>query len=172
VSVSVLARALTTPLGGAVVSVVGDWSKSEREDLAGTIWVICAPGPGASCPMDGGCDFHVGDSMYGWGRQNRLFCCLKSLSDGRNHCGLKRSERGCWAAEWAMNECWDTSRSTRGGHRGLGILAWGLRGPRGRESKSTRWGCNKLGRVSACVPRRHRCPSPRDLGSVRGTLFS
>jgi hypothetical protein len=52
VSVSVLARALTT-LG---VSAVGDWSKSKHEYLAGIIQINCVLKPGAACPMNGGCD--------------------------------------------------------------------------------------------------------------------
>ena len=55
VSVSVLARALTTPLVGVGVSVVGDWSKRKREDLAGIIQINCVLRLGAACPMDGDC---------------------------------------------------------------------------------------------------------------------
>ena len=64
VSVSVLARALTTPLGGVGVSAVGDWSKSKCEDLAGIIRINYVLKPGAACPMDGGCGYHYVDSTY------------------------------------------------------------------------------------------------------------
>ena len=63
VSASVLARALTTPLGGVGVSVIGDWSKSKYKDLAGIIRIIYVLGPGAACPMDDGCGYQYGNSM-------------------------------------------------------------------------------------------------------------
>ncbi len=90
VSVSVLARALTTPLGGTGVSVVGDWSKSKGEVLAGIIQIKCVLKPGAACPMDGGCGHQDGNSTYGRVHQTHL---LKPLGDCKSHSGLERSER-------------------------------------------------------------------------------
>ena len=63
VSASVLARALTTPLGGVGASVIGDLNKGKHKDLAGIIRVIYVLGPGAACPMDGGCGYQYGNSM-------------------------------------------------------------------------------------------------------------
>lgn len=170
VSVSVLARALTTPLVGVGVSVVGDWSKSKREDLADIIRINCVLGPGAACPMDGGCGYQYGNSVYGLVRQSHLFCCLKHLGDGRSHCGVERSERECLGAESATNEHWN-SRSTGDGQHGLGILVCGLQGYRGGDLRSTRRGWNKRARASTWI-HRHRSPSRINLGFVRRTLAS
>jgi hypothetical protein len=104
------------------------------------------------------------DSMYGRVRQNHLFCCLKCLGAGRSRCGLERSERECWGAEWATNERWN-SRSMGDGRHGLGTLVCGLQGYRGGDLRSRRWDWN---RASAWA---HRCPT-RNLGFVRGGLAS
>jgi len=161
ISQSVLARALTTPLGGVGVSAVGDWSKSKHEDLAGIIWTICVLEPGAACPMDGGCGHQQGKSMCGRVRQSRLFCSAKWRGDCRRE--LKRSERGCWGAEWATNGRWN-SRSMGGGCQ-LGRLVCVLQGYRGGDLRSRRRNCYK---PSAWV---HRSLS-QNLGFVRGVLVS